>query len=100
MTAPAPSTERTATGLLKVPEVLVWFWVIKIVTTAMGEAVSDYLVGRFPPVPVVMVGAVGFAAALVWQFRTPRYRAWAAIQASQASRPPPCSAEMGRTWIR
>lgn len=84
----APSAgDRTAAArslapaLIKVPEVLVWFWLIKITTTALGEAVSDYLVGRFPPVPVVLIGFVGFLAALVWQLRTPTYQApsyWAA----------------------
>jgi hypothetical protein len=30
-------------GAVKVPEVTAYFWVVKLLTTAMGEAVSDYL---------------------------------------------------------
>ena len=30
--------------LSKVPEIIVLFWVTKILTTGMGEAASDYLV--------------------------------------------------------
>ena len=35
--------------MAKVPEIVALFWVIKILTTAMGEATSDYLVHRFNP---------------------------------------------------
>ena len=31
-------------ALVKVPRITVYFWVVKILTTAMGEATSDYLV--------------------------------------------------------
>jgi uncharacterized membrane-anchored protein len=58
---------------VKVPQLTVYFWVIKILTTAMGEATSDYLVKRFSPPLVVMVGLVGCAGALAWQLGTPRY---------------------------
>jgi hypothetical protein len=27
----------------KVPEITAWFWILKLLTTAMGEAASDYL---------------------------------------------------------
>jgi uncharacterized membrane-anchored protein len=58
----------------KVPEITLAFWVVKLLTTAAGEAVSDYLgVGN------VLVGAVVELAllvlALVWQFRVRRYTA-------------------------
>jgi uncharacterized membrane-anchored protein len=33
-------------AVVKVAAVTGFFWVIKILTTAMGEAVSDYLVHR------------------------------------------------------
>ena len=58
----------------KVPEITLLFWVIKILTTCGGEAVSDYLaLGNRLAGGVVEVGLV--AAALVWQFRTRRYTA-------------------------
>jgi uncharacterized membrane-anchored protein len=60
----------------KVPEIIFLFWVVKILTTAGGEATSDYLkiYGNF--------GGGGtevalFVIALVLQFATRRYRAFA-----------------------
>jgi uncharacterized membrane-anchored protein len=60
----------------KVPEVTVWFWVIKLLTTAMGEATSDYLVHRLDPVIAVILGAIVFAAAMALQFTVRRYLAY------------------------
>jgi uncharacterized membrane-anchored protein len=60
----------------KVPEVILVFWVVKILTTAGGEATSDYLktYGNFAGGGLeVLVIAVG----LVLQFGTRRYRALA-----------------------
>jgi uncharacterized membrane-anchored protein len=62
--------------LRKVPLLTFWFWVVKLVTTALGEAVSDYLVKQYNPVPVVLVGFVAFAASLAFQLRARRYVAW------------------------
>jgi len=60
----------------KVPEVIVLFWVVKILTTAGGEATSDYLktLGNIKGggVEVVM-----FLVGLVLQYSTRRYRAFA-----------------------
>jgi uncharacterized membrane-anchored protein len=54
----------------------VYFWVIKALSTAMGESTSDYLVHRLNPVPAVLLGFVGFLAALALQFSMRRYIAW------------------------
>ncbi len=65
----------------KVPEITVLFWVVKVLTTGMGEAASDYL-GEVSLVLAGAVGAVGFAAALWLQLRTRRYVAvvyWSAV---------------------
>jgi uncharacterized membrane-anchored protein len=62
--------------LRKVPEITVYFWVIKVLTTGMGETASDYLAHRFPPPVAVGLGAVAFAAALVLQLAVRRYVAW------------------------
>jgi hypothetical protein len=35
---------HSGAGAVKVPAVRPYFWVVKLLTTAMGEAVSDYLV--------------------------------------------------------
>jgi len=64
---------RTA---LRVPEVTVWFWVVKGLSTAMGESTSDFLVHRLHPVPAVLLGFAGFCAALTVQFSMRRYSAW------------------------
>ena len=61
---------------MKVPAVKPYFWVVKLLTTAMGEAVSDYLVNDVNKYLAVVVGFVLFVAAITWQFRTPTYRTW------------------------
>jgi len=60
----------------KVPDVNPWFWAVKILTTAMGEAVSDFAVKQFNPYLAVFAGFVVFALAITWQFRVPDYRTW------------------------
>ena len=58
----------------KVPEIALVFWVIKLLTTAGGEATSDYLalgshaVGAAVEVGLLVIG-------LAWQFSTRRYTA-------------------------
>jgi hypothetical protein len=67
----------------KVPEITVLFWVVKLLTTCGGEAVSDYLaLGNRQVGAVVEAGLL--AVALVWQFRTRRYVAaayWSLVYA-------------------
>jgi uncharacterized membrane-anchored protein len=60
----------------KVPEIIFVFWVVKILTTAGGEVTSDYLktYGNFGGGGTEVVLFVG---ALVLQFATRRYRAFA-----------------------
>jgi uncharacterized membrane-anchored protein len=56
----------------KVPEITLLFWVIKLLTTAGGEAASDYLaLGSRMVAGAVEAGIL--VIALVWQFRTRRY---------------------------
>jgi uncharacterized membrane-anchored protein len=69
--APAP-----AGRVPKVPAVEAYFWFVKLLTTAMGEAVSDFLVQRFNPYLAVLGTLVLFAIAIAWQFRVPAYRTW------------------------
>jgi uncharacterized membrane-anchored protein len=66
----------------KVPELTAYFWITKVLTTAMGEATSDFLVKLLSPVPAVALGAVALAVALILQFSVRRYRApvyWLAV---------------------
>jgi uncharacterized membrane-anchored protein len=58
------------------------FWIIKGLSTAMGESTSDYLVHAMAPELAVVLGFVAFAAALVLQFKMARYVAvtyWLAV---------------------
>jgi uncharacterized membrane-anchored protein len=66
----------TRHGALRVPEVTIYFWVIKLLSTAMGEATSDYSVHAIDPVIAVVLGFIGFCVALALQFAVRRYIAW------------------------
>jgi uncharacterized membrane-anchored protein len=58
----------------KVPEITLTFWVIKLLTTAGGEATSDYLsLGSHVTGAAVEIGLL--AIGLIWQFRVRRYTA-------------------------
>jgi uncharacterized membrane-anchored protein len=67
----------TVRGALRVPEITIYFWVIKAMTTAMGESTSDYAVHAISPVVAVLLGFVAFVAALALQLGMRRYVAWA-----------------------
>jgi uncharacterized membrane-anchored protein len=70
---PFTSAQRAAS---KVPQITALFWIIKILTTAQGEATSDYLVYRIDPFIAVAISGLVLAAALVLQFRARQYVAW------------------------
>jgi uncharacterized membrane-anchored protein len=61
----------------KVPEITFLFWVIKILTTAGGEATSDYLALYHGRLEAGVIEAGLFLIALICQFRTRRYVAFA-----------------------
>lgn len=64
----------TATSYVrKVPEITAIFWLTKLLTTAMGESTSDFLVTTISPYLAVGLGFVVFAGALWLQFRSKRY---------------------------
>jgi uncharacterized membrane-anchored protein len=60
----------------KVPEITVYFWIIKILTTGMGETASDFLAHTIGPLVAVPLGFLGFALAFVIQMRSRTYVAW------------------------
>ncbi len=65
----------------KVPEVFLLFWVVKLLTTGIGEAGADFLGTVSIPLAGV-VGIGGFFAALGWQLRAERYepvRYWVSV---------------------
>jgi uncharacterized membrane-anchored protein len=76
-----PTTDQvrswlTTTGPVRVPEITAAFWIIKGLSTAMGESTSDFLVHAISPALAVVIGFTGFAVALLLQFRMARYMAW------------------------
>jgi len=62
--------------LSKVPEITVSFWVTKILTTAMGEATSDYAVYHMNRYLAVVAATALLAVTLVAQLAARRYVAW------------------------
>jgi len=59
----------------KVPEVIIWFWVAKILTTAGGEATSDYL-KTWGNIKGGATEVLVFVVGVLWQFSTRRYQAF------------------------
>jgi uncharacterized membrane-anchored protein len=81
MTVDNRSRARLEPVAAKVPEITATFWVLKLLTTATGEAASDYLLSTMSLIGLG-IGLAGFALALRVQFRTRRYNAfayWAAV---------------------
>ena len=72
----AQATHLIKQALRKVPEVTIYFWIIKLLTTAMGETTSDYLVRNLNPIIAVAIGGIGLAVALILQLTVRRYVAW------------------------
>jgi uncharacterized membrane-anchored protein len=66
----------TLYAMRKVPEITVYFWIVKLLTTAMGESTSDYLVYHIDPYIAVGLGAIGLAIAMLLQLSVGRYVAW------------------------
>jgi len=67
-----PRVRRPEPLAAKVPAITALFWVVKVLTTGMGEAASDWL-GEMSIALAAAVGVLGVAGALVLQFRTRRY---------------------------
>jgi uncharacterized membrane-anchored protein len=63
---------RFATG--KVPEITVWFWVAKLLTTGMGETTWDWSAITLGPVPAIVLSGLGFVVAMALQLRARSYR--------------------------
>jgi uncharacterized membrane-anchored protein len=75
---PSLSAEAGVAHLNKVPEVTALFWIIKVMSTTVGETGADYLavrVGLGAAITDVMMVTL-LLAALIIQFRSPRYVPW------------------------
>jgi uncharacterized membrane-anchored protein len=60
----------------KVPEITIFFWITKVLTTAMGEATSDFMNQALGPAIAVPIMLIGLTVALKRQFKAPAYSAW------------------------
>ena len=63
------------------PEITVLFWILKLLTTGMGEAMSDFLGQQSVPLAAV-IGLGGLILALRLQLNRPEYSApyyWFAV---------------------
>jgi len=61
--------------LSKVPEVTIFFWIIKILATTIGETAADFLAENvgLGLTGTTLIMSVGLAIVLIFQFRAPRY---------------------------
>ena len=71
-----PSTKRVAIQMLnKVPEVTIFFWIIKICATTVGETAADFLAENLNLglTGTTFIMSALLAVALYFQFRSRRY---------------------------
>ena len=75
-TGPHPATASLGRRMLnKVPEVTIYFWIIKVLCTTVGETAADYMndtLGFGLTNTTYVMGAL-LIAALAFQFRLRRY---------------------------
>jgi uncharacterized membrane-anchored protein len=74
-------TESVQPLAVKVPEIGIMFWLLKLLTTGMGEAMSDFLGQKNVPLAAA-IGIFGLWFALWLQLRSREYRAaiyWFAV---------------------
>ncbi len=74
--ATAYPNDSAASMTSKVPEVTALFWIVKVLSTGMGETTSDFFVRLIDPVLAVSIAAIGLVIALVLQFSVRRYIPW------------------------
>ncbi|WP_374969259.1 hypothetical protein [Terrabacter sp. BE26] len=74
--ARATPTRPTQARLARVPELTALFWVLKVLTTGMGETASDYLAHTIGAVLAVGLSGLALVAALAMQLAAKRYVPW------------------------
>lgn len=74
--SPQSRRQGALNAVAKVPEITIVFWIIKVLTTGMGETTSDYLAHTFNPMLAVAFGGIVLAIALVLQFKATQYVPW------------------------
>jgi uncharacterized membrane-anchored protein len=81
MTATAQPINTAQRSVTKVPEIAAIFWVLKLLTTGMGESMSDFLGQHSVPIAAA-IGIFGLWFAIWLQMRQREYRApfyWFAV---------------------
>lgn len=68
--------QKTKGTFNKVPEITAFFWIIKILTTGMGEVTSDFLATHIDPVIAVAFTGICLIAALAVQLLIRKYVPW------------------------
>jgi uncharacterized membrane-anchored protein len=63
-------------GALKVPQITIYFWIVKLLTTAMGEAISDTMAADLNQYLAVFIGFAAWAIAMTLQLRARQYHTW------------------------
>ncbi len=71
----AATRHKTTFAASKVPEVTIFFWIIKVLCTTVGETAADYLSVnlKYGLVKTSIVTFVLLAGALAWQFAAKQY---------------------------
>ena len=69
-------SENVSLVARKVPEITLSFWIVKLLSTAMGESTSDYLVFHVNPYFAVAAGCAGLVVTLVLQLLVRRFVVW------------------------
>lgn len=74
-TSAKPATVTGRSLLNKVPEVTIWFWIIKILCTTVGESFADYInvTLGFGLTNTTLLFTAIFVVVITWQLRTRRY---------------------------
>src|SRR5919202_4131312 len=73
---PSRAARHGISHLKKLPEVTALFWIIKLLTTGMGETTSDWLAHQMNPIFAVALGGGGLFFALLIQFLVRKYIPW------------------------
>jgi uncharacterized membrane-anchored protein len=70
------TTTRLRSTYIKVPEIIAFFWLTKVATTALGETTSDWMNGFLGPAIAIPLMLVALGWTLRRQLRADRYDAW------------------------
>ncbi|HEX4305908.1 MAG TPA: hypothetical protein VHZ54_07735 [Solirubrobacterales bacterium] len=69
-------TDFRQTTFIKVPEIIAFFWLTKVATTALGETTSDWMNGFLGPAIAIPLMLIALGWTLRRQLRADRYDAW------------------------